>query len=625
MGQPWGSELHTLAQLARRAGISEGRARGLLAKGGLPRHDRQDAGDRPLWWSATIDAWCASTGREVSDEALWLFRVDKATTAPVELRRGVVDLAGPYEPVRCYTVVWDTPHGHVIYLLPLDEHAGDEKAYLAAELIEPRWWSDAVVVMPPVLESLPIDDTPQFNIYRLAPQPQTRPERAAATFGGPVRRWLSRISEELGEEVDEFAGRPMARAAWVTMLAADEIAGPLGTRLPTWITGTISKEHVTRSLAYTATFTVPDTTTPWPAIQQRLHAAVSQAVPTRYPVAWAVMCVDARDTLEQVREAHANTPDSGPSWYLVARPAAPQVPVYLENQLRHAELITDLERGTRELAALREVAAQTTVDDPMADLAAEAITLLSLQLARQVHEAHAGQNGQENELLTMVEQELDEVLLPLFAPWSGPVIDEWKASLSPVEDLPAALRLRRIAELVDRQADQPVSAEEVEAIYRDRDGRYVVVYPDQSGTRGPLFHAEWPVSLKAVADWNDRTVIAADGFHGPTALFALTSTETGEMRIDPVPLPRRHPGHDSFAYGYPGGTPVTTYHAIARCALDRTYRSDMLREIRRDSQLWQAITTEKGPLRLPWPQVRKWAEADRELAAARAARATGEG
>jgi hypothetical protein len=55
----WSSALphpHTLSQLARRAGISEGRARALLAAGKLPRPGRADAGDRPRWPATTIDA-----------------------------------------------------------------------------------------------------------------------------------------------------------------------------------------------------------------------------------------------------------------------------------------------------------------------------------------------------------------------------------------------------------------------------------------------------------------------------------------------------------------------------------------------------------------------------------------
>lgn len=55
--------VHTLAQLARRAGISEGRGRALYAEKKLPHPDSQDADGRPLWWATTIDAWCRRRGR----------------------------------------------------------------------------------------------------------------------------------------------------------------------------------------------------------------------------------------------------------------------------------------------------------------------------------------------------------------------------------------------------------------------------------------------------------------------------------------------------------------------------------------------------------------------------------
>ncbi len=58
MGQPFDRTPHTLAQLARRPGISEGRARALFAEtpSGLPRPDRTDADGHPLWWASTMYA-----------------------------------------------------------------------------------------------------------------------------------------------------------------------------------------------------------------------------------------------------------------------------------------------------------------------------------------------------------------------------------------------------------------------------------------------------------------------------------------------------------------------------------------------------------------------------------------
>ena len=62
-GEGGGSMVHTLAQLARRAGISEGRGRALYAGKKLPHPDSRDADGRPLWLGSTIDAWCERTGR----------------------------------------------------------------------------------------------------------------------------------------------------------------------------------------------------------------------------------------------------------------------------------------------------------------------------------------------------------------------------------------------------------------------------------------------------------------------------------------------------------------------------------------------------------------------------------
>lgn len=96
--QSWGGQPHTLAQFARRAGISEGRARALYAQpSGLPQPDRTDADGRPLWWAATIDAWCFSTGRAVQAKALWIHRALTAQTPPVELQRGMVKFAGHWD------------------------------------------------------------------------------------------------------------------------------------------------------------------------------------------------------------------------------------------------------------------------------------------------------------------------------------------------------------------------------------------------------------------------------------------------------------------------------------------------------------------------------------------------
>ncbi len=85
------------------------------------------------------------------------------------------------------------------------------------------------------------------------------------------------------------------------------------------------------------------------------------------------------------------------------------------------------------------------------------------------------------------------------------------------------------------------------------------------------------------------------------------------MRIDPVPFPGK--GHtEAFAHGYAGGSPATLYAALVRCALDEP--AGAFYPLRNeDSQLWKAITTTTGPLRLSWPQAVLWARHDIKVGA----------
>jgi hypothetical protein len=76
----------------------------------------------------------------------------------------------------------------------------------------------------------------------------------------------------------------------------------------------------------------------------------------------------------------------------------------------------------------------------------------------------------------------------------------------------------------------------------------------ESENQDRYFDAEWSVSLAAVASWTEQTVLVADNEDSATALFALTPTQQGQMRIDPVLLPSRR-SYTAFAYGYSGGHP----------------------------------------------------------------------
>ncbi|WP_328993676.1 hypothetical protein OG394_04930 [Kribbella sp. NBC_01245] len=73
---------------------------------------------------------------------------------------------------------------------------------------------------------------------------------------------------------------------------------------------------------------------------------------------------------------------------------------------------------------------------------------------------------------------------------------------------------------------------------------------------------------------------------------------------------------------YAGGTPTTTYQSLLRCALgeeaaNQAWNPDLL--LSGQSQLWTAITTTQGPLRLARPHVQRWAKDDLKSANAVAA------
>ena len=590
MGQPWGAQPHTLAQFARRATISEGRARALYTAHGLPRPDGSDADGRPLWWASTIDSWCASTGRTVADESLWIFRVPPASAPAVELQRGVIKVNryGQLHPM--YAIVWDTEHGHVIYLVSLAD-TGDHLDWMAvhaAELIEPRWWSTAVVVMP-LDEHLGGGEVEPFAyVYRLTTGTEDGPTEVDSPFSG-LRRLFSRTIAPMTP-----AG---PRAIWEGQLELADIAKVVGTSLPVWVQGTRTVTNAGRTLVYDRTSTAPDDTTGWPAVQDRLARAVGGSMASQYPAAFAALAVDTADELASLRAAHATLSDTGPGWYLVARPAVPAPPIELEQRIIGAALVEDLDLVATELLELREVEADLDIDDPLGEPYAEAIRLLTWQLRK--HKPAVATAG----------------LVTYISLWQGPVIDAWRDTFTPVEDLAASLRLRRVHRLLG-----DYGPDIVRAAYQDTAGRYVLVV--QYTSRETYFLAEWPRSLDGVAHWTDKTVLAADDSGSTVTLLALTPTGDGRMRIDPVPLPPRS-DREAFAYGYSGGTPTTTYQALLRCALGEDATVSLRGVLRSQhtvndtepvSQLWHAISTTTGPLRLSWPQVQLWARADRRIA-----------
>ncbi|MFI9041754.1 hypothetical protein [Streptomyces sp. NPDC053726] len=111
---------YTLAQFARRAGISESYARGMHAAGDkLPRPDGTDVDGKPWWRPDTIDRWCQGTGRAVPPDAGAIYHWPKASVpAPITLQKEVMvprsKLTDRQVPV--YVTVYETDHGHLVWV-----------------------------------------------------------------------------------------------------------------------------------------------------------------------------------------------------------------------------------------------------------------------------------------------------------------------------------------------------------------------------------------------------------------------------------------------------------------------------------------------------------------------------
>jgi hypothetical protein len=322
---------------------------------GLPRPGGADADGRPLWSAARIDAWCARTGRKVSEDALWLFRAPAAAGPVPELQRGVVPLAGSYGRRQAfYVIVWDTEHGHVIYLQPLDDAGGDHKDWLAkatGELIPPRWWADAVVVMPveKSLSNHSDDDMPPVaSVYRLFDRSQQGGDDTGDASGviGGLRRWVSRTGPGP-------IGPAEAATTWKGELELAELAAVVGRPVPLWLDDTATSDNAQQTLSYDRTFITQDTVTEWPAAQARLARAVEVGMPEEFPAAFAALAADAADGLTKIRTVHERLEDTGPGWYLVCRPARPAPPFDLEQLITGAQPVTDPDQVSKELSELR--------------------------------------------------------------------------------------------------------------------------------------------------------------------------------------------------------------------------------------------------------------------------------
>jgi hypothetical protein len=583
-------EPHTLSQFARRAGISEGRARALYADGKLPRPDQSDAGGRPLWSATKIDSWCKQTGRPLGEKGIWLHRVAPADEPAPVLFNGIIEHKSGFSTVPVYAIVWDTPHGHIVYLTPVYDESGgggghaDGIARAAASLVRPAFWSQALVVQPisgDIGTGL-INPIVNLNLYQLASQ-----EEEAGT--GSAGSWFRRLRPQTAERPGSI------RNGWAGMIEASDVASVIGAPVPVWIDGTCTKDAVSRALAYNSTFTVPDHVTDWPPARDQVQAALGADMPSRFPAGFAALAAQARATYEEVLALHARQRDEGDGWYLVARPAPPELPFSTEVAITAAEPSTDADAVALELTQLRDVEANLDADAPEGDAYETAVELLTWQLREQNRSAATGRTEIYGDS------------------YGGPVIEQWRRTLTAVPA--AASATRRVEQLLNGW-----SADDVVEILRDSHDMYVAVLKNEQGET--YFQAEWPYDLPQ--GWNERTIIAAD--HDTSgAVFALTPTASGQMAVDPLPLEPRTGPSFGYGYGYGGGSPYTLYQALIRCALGTPEASFSLTDVdpvARDTEntsspLWRAIATTQGPLRLPWPDVVRWAKAD----AARAGRA----
>jgi hypothetical protein len=574
-------EPHTLSQFARRAGISEGRARALYADGKLPRPDQSDAGGRPLWSATRIDSWCKQTGRPLGEKGVWLHRVAPAAEAAPVLFNGIIEHKSGFSTVSVYAIVWDTPHGHIVYLTPVYDESGtggghpDGIARAATSLVRPAFWPQTLVVQPISggIGSGMINPTVNLNLYQLASPEQ---EGGADGAGGWFRRLRPQAAERPG----------VIRGGWAGMIEAGDVASVIGMPVPVWIEGTCTKDAVSRAQAYNSTFTVPDRVTDWPSARDQVQAALEADMPGRFPVGFAALAAQARATHEEVLALHAQQRDEGDGWYLVARPAPPELPFSAEVAITTAQPSTDVDAVALELTRLREVEANLDTSAPEGDAYETAVRLLTWQLRNRRPSAATGRTEIYGDS------------------YGGPVIDQWRQTLT---EAPAAAKAtQRVRRLLDGW-----SADDVVELLRGPHDMYVAILKNAHGDI--YFQAEWPYDLPQ--GWNDRTIIAAD-HDSSGAVFALTPTAGGQMTVDPLPLePRTGP---SFGYGYGGGSPYTLYQALIRCALGTPEAPFSLTNVDPDahdtentsSPLWHAIATTQGPLRLAWPDVVMWAKAD---------------
>ena len=280
MARP-GEARYTLAQYARRVGMSDSRARALQSAGRLAGPDGSDPDGRPYWHARTIDAWCRRTQRAVPDDADWPIDWAPAQSpVPIIERRDVV--VEGRDPQSVSVIVYDTPHGHVVYVMRHTDFglSAEMAARAAANVLHPAFWSDAVVLVPESILFGMTEEHHSIEAFRLR-APQTE---------APAAPWLPRFlaGRGPGEDRDAPIDPQRVETVYIGYVGAGEIQEVLGRPVPMWYYRTCTPDAVRLMQAYgeSGTITVPDTTTTWPATRDRIAAAVDAEAHLRYPHAF---------------------------------------------------------------------------------------------------------------------------------------------------------------------------------------------------------------------------------------------------------------------------------------------------------------------------------------------------
>ncbi|RZU53603.1 hypothetical protein EV385_5534 [Krasilnikovia cinnamomea] len=507
---------------------------------------------------------------------------------PHEVMRDLVDVAVDGVTRTAFVILWETAHGPVLYFAALDECprvSWDDFVWqLCDRLLDRDRWVQALLIEP---HPVAVND-----LEAAGPQVSVHPVR----FTAPSE-----------------AGRPRLERGGIQ--PAEQVGSALGADLPVWFGGTETIATARAALAEPGrTLTVADDSK-WARFEALLLLAGEQGMPESYPLAWAALAEERAERLEHMRARRARVPDGGSGWYLVARPPLPEPREWLRRLL--ADVAVPAERGERaaaEVVGLRAAAGAMDRDDPRIEVytgAAERLSYLMFQdrvaeiVARAPQPAHFDRVRAAGSV-------------PAVATWAGPVVQTWLRTLAPLPDLPAVLRLHRIADLL--KFTRPG---EVCAAYQDRTGRYVLVLTDAHGSGPPWMCAEWPRDPAVAAAWTDDSVLAADrpvpdAPAGP--LLVLTPEDGGAVRADPFPTSLVDGGPCRFEFGDHSDHRNAVGHlmgVLLTLALEPEVAAFATRAFvfgtlveHPGMTLWPALTAPGDALRLRWDAARAAAAAD---------------